>query len=101
MPFLKIARVKRGKFQTFSKITRVIYPKNNLNQTCDYWLITPNQETLCIKTSIFNSQQLQNNTVNGAVSITINRVIIISIQLSEMHGAGGLKRKQSELLNDD
>ena len=26
----------------FSKITRVIYPKNHPNQACDYWLITPN-----------------------------------------------------------
>ena len=25
-----------------SKITRVIYPKSCANQTCDYWLITPN-----------------------------------------------------------
>ena len=48
----------------FSKITRMIYPKNCPNQTCDYWLITPNQQTcgywlitpsqktLCIETNI-------------------------------------------------
>ena len=37
----------------FSKITSVIYTKNRLKQTCDYWLITPNLETLCIETNIF------------------------------------------------
>ena len=37
----------------FSKIIRVIYPKNCQNQTCNYWLITPNQQALAIKTNIF------------------------------------------------
>ena len=37
----------------FSKITRVIYPENHPYQTSDYWLITPNQQTLCIRTNIF------------------------------------------------
>ena len=37
----------------FSKIKRVIYPKNYLNQICGYWLITPNQKTLFLKTNIF------------------------------------------------
>ena len=41
------------KISKFSKITRVIYPKNCPNQTCTYWLITPNQQTLCIETNIF------------------------------------------------
>ena len=43
-------RVIRDKFL---KITRVIYPQNRPNQTCSYWLITPNQKTLCIETNIF------------------------------------------------
>ena len=38
--FLKIFTISK-----FSKLTRVIYPKNRPNQTCDYWLITPNQQT--------------------------------------------------------
>ena len=38
-------------------------------------LITPNQQTLCIKTNTFNNGQLQNNTVHGAMSLTISRVI--------------------------
>ena len=43
----------------FSKITRLIYPKNHLNQTRDYWLITPTQLTLCIETiESFTSGQL-------------------------------------------
>ena len=69
---------------------RVIYPKNGLNQTCDYWLITPNQQTLCVETDIYlltvgnyksaswqleNSWQLQNNTVNSAMLKTSNCVI--------------------------
>ena len=37
----------------FAKITRMIYPKNRLNQTCDYWLITPKQQTRFIETNIF------------------------------------------------
>ena len=40
----------------FSNITSVTYPKNCLNQTCDYWLITPNQQTFCIETNIFKQQ---------------------------------------------
>ena len=80
----------------FSKITRVIYPRNCSNQTCDYWLITPNQQTLGLRLISFNRGQLQisewairkqlvitlqNNTVSSAMSITTNcankQVIII------------------------
>ena len=43
----------------FSKIARVIYLKKHPNQTCDYWLITPNQITLVLKLIFFNSGQLQ------------------------------------------
>ena len=61
----------------------VTYPKNLPNQTCGYWLITPNQKTLCIKSNIFLtagnyesvSGQLKNNSVNRAMLITINYVI--------------------------
>ena len=28
-------------------------PQNHPNQTCGYWLITPNQQTLCIGTNTF------------------------------------------------
>ena len=71
---------KKRAISKISKIMRVIYTKNCPNQTCDYWLITPNQQTLCIETDIFltsgnyksTSGQLQNNTVNGAMSIAIN-----------------------------
>ena len=61
---------------------RVIYPQNRPNQTCDYCLITQNQQTLCTETNILTSGnyksvrgQLQYNIVNGAIAITINRVI--------------------------
>ena len=37
----------------FSKVTRMIYPKNCPQQRLGYWLITPNQKTLCIETNIF------------------------------------------------
>ena len=43
----------------FSKIARVIYSKNRPNQTCDYWLITSNQQTLCIK-AIFKERAITN-----------------------------------------
>ena len=52
---------------------------SNMNfETCDYWLITSNQQTLCIETNVFNSRKLQNrgqlqiNICNGAMLITIN-----------------------------
>ena len=37
----------------FSKIMMIIYVKNHPNQTCDYWLITPNQQTLFTGINIF------------------------------------------------
>ena len=61
----------------------MIYLKNRSNWTCDYWLITQSQQTLCIETNIFqqrvitnqsgqlqNSSELPNKTVSGAKSIT-------------------------------
>ena len=54
----------------------MIYPKKCPSQACGYWLITPNQQSLCIETNIFfNSRQLQNTFVNGAMLITISCVI--------------------------
>ena len=47
-------------FRTFLKITRVIYRKYRLNHTCGYWLITPNQQTLCIETNIFQRPEITN-----------------------------------------
>ena len=38
----EIARVKREQFQNFSKITRVIYPKNCLNQLVNHTKPTNN-----------------------------------------------------------
>ena len=38
---------------SFSKITSLTYPKNRPKQTCDYLLITSNQQKLCIETDIF------------------------------------------------
>ena len=35
----EITRVKTRAISKFSKITRVIFPKNRANQTCDYWLM--------------------------------------------------------------
>ena len=37
----------------------MIYPQNFPNQTCDFWLITQNQQTFCIEVNTFNSGQLQ------------------------------------------
>ena len=54
---------------------RVIFPQNVPKQTCDYWLITQNQQTFVLKLISFitagnkksESGKLQNNTVNGAM----------------------------------
>ena len=42
-------------FENFEilKITKVIYPKNRPDQTCDYCLITTKQQTLCTEANIF------------------------------------------------
>ena len=50
---LGAARVKTRVTSKFSKITRVIYPKNCPNQICDYWLIIQSQQTVCIEASVF------------------------------------------------
>ena len=52
----------------FSKITRVIYPNNRSNQKCGYWLVTPNQQTLCIET---NTQRVITNQRVGNYKITL------------------------------
>ena len=49
----EITRRKREQFQNFQKSRGCFFPKHRPNQTCDYWLITPIQETLCIETNIF------------------------------------------------
>ena len=47
-----IARVKQG--QNFKILkNHKGYSKNRPNQTYGYWLIRPNQQTLCIETNIF------------------------------------------------
>ena len=71
------------KFWNFKifKFTRVIFPEYHPSQTHAYWLITQNQQYFVLKLMSFksgwlqNSGQLQNNAVNGATSITVNRVI--------------------------
>ena len=65
---------------------RVIYPKSHPIQTYDlYWICI-----VCIETDIFyrgqlqiSMWQLQNNSVNGAMSISINRVISKEIYFSK------------------
>ena len=51
--------IKMRAISKFSKITMLIYSKNCTNQTCDYWLIIPNQQTLILKLTSSNSVQLQ------------------------------------------
>ena len=75
-------------FLKILKNHKVIYLQNHPNQTCNYWIITPNQQTLCIETNLLSvgnyksasgqlqdSGQLQNNSVNSAMLVTIKRVI--------------------------
>ena len=47
----EIARVKRGQFQNFQKSRGWFIPKTAQTKR-DYWLITSNQQTLCIETHI-------------------------------------------------
>ena len=47
-----ISKFSKFSISKFSKIMRVVYPKNLPNQACDYWLTT-DQQTLCIETKIF------------------------------------------------
>ena len=51
----EIARVKSKarEISKFPKIKGAIYPQICSNQTCDYSLITPNQQILYINTNIF------------------------------------------------
>ena len=53
LKFLKLPEYNVDNFKIVKKITRVIYPQICPNQTSDYWLITPNQLTLCIESNIF------------------------------------------------
>ena len=48
----EIAWVKRGQYQNFQKSQGWFIPKIARTKR-DYWLITPNQQTLCIETNIF------------------------------------------------
>ena len=42
-----------NKLKIFKNQENDLSPKNHLNQTYGYWLITPNHQTLCIETNIF------------------------------------------------
>ena len=49
-----------------------IYPKSLPNQTCDYWLIRPDQQHFVLKLISFNSGQLQ-------ISVNSYRILIFNI----------------------
>ena len=67
---------ERAIWDGFSKTTEVIYLKNCPNLTCDYWLITHFVLKLTAGNCKSASGKLKNNTVKGAMSITVNRVIV-------------------------
>ena len=83
----------RAIWDKFSKTTRGIYSKNCQNQACDYWLITPNQQTLCVETAgnyKSASRQLQNSIINDEMLITVNCVIdVCSISNTGNFSSGG------------
>ena len=77
----KIARVKQGQLQIFKNRDGDLSPKLPEPSIC-YWLIALNQQTLCIETNyksasgqLQNHGQLQKNSVNGLMLVTINRVL--------------------------
>ena len=65
----------------FLEVTGAIYPKNHPKQICGYCLTHQTRKYFLLKLIFFNSaqlqirKQLQNNSVNGAILITINHVI--------------------------
>ena len=63
MPTFTYLKTALKAISKFSRITSVIYPKHYSNQTCDYWLIKPNQQTLYIQATLilFNCEHLQIN----------------------------------------
>ena len=63
----------------FSKIMRVVYSKNCPNQTCDYWLITPNQQTLCI------NQGLGSSVWDGAICENSEQIYDVTIFCKRFH----------------
>ena len=66
----EIAQINKA-ISKFSNITWVIYPKNRLEQTYNYWLITPNQLTFCIETNIFQQLHTSKRTITKQRTITV------------------------------
>ena len=86
---LKILKLSKTRaISKFSKIMRVIYPQNCLNQTwlqvnhtkptntlCWNWYLLTGGNYKSVSGHLENSWQLQNNTINSAMSKMINQVI--------------------------
>ena len=64
----------------FSKTTRVICPQNYPNQTCDCWLITPNQQKLCIETNIFEQRAIRNQWAGSYKTADNYKIIPLTVQ---------------------
>ena len=71
-----------GKFKIlkFSKITRLIYPKNHPNQECDYCLIAPNQKALFIETNIFQKREVTNQRAGNYKTAGNYKITPLTVQ---------------------
>ena len=51
-----------GRFRLYClhAFLKILKTRNYPNQTCGYWLITPNQQTLCIETDILEQRAITN-----------------------------------------
>ena len=63
-----------------SKITSVIYPKNDLSQTCDYWLITPNQQRFCIENNMFQQWAITNQRAGNYKAAGTYKITPLTVQ---------------------
>ena len=64
----------------FSKMTRVSFPKNYPKQTSDYWLITPNQQTLFIETDIFQQWAITNQRAGNYKTVGYYKITPLMVQ---------------------
>ena len=58
----------------------MINSKNCPNQICDYWLITPNQQTLCIETNIFQQRAFTNQRARNYKTASNYKITHLTVQ---------------------
>ena len=59
---------------------RIFYLKNHPKQTCDYWFITPNEQTRCIETNIYYQGVITNQQVGNYKTVDNYKIISLTLQ---------------------